>query len=482
MDSTLKPAAVLMSGRLTGLVVAFCIPVVLARVLDQAAFGTYKQLFLVYATLYGIAQVGMAESLFYFLPAGPEKGGRYALNSLLVLSGAGAVSLAVLWAGRTRVAAWLGNDALAAGLPWIGLHLALMLSSAAFEIVLTARKRFAAAAAAYTASDVARTALFLVPVLLLKRLEGLLLGAVLFAALRLAAAFLVLKREFGAGLRTDRALLRDQLLYAMPFELYVLVEVLQSNLHQYAISMHFSPAMFAVYSVGCLQVPLVDLVAGSTCNVMMVRMAEDVRDGRNGAALGAWHDTIRKLALVFFPMVGLLLVNARDLIVLLFTERYLAAAPIFMVWTAAFLLMAFPVDGVLRVFADTRYLLLVGAIKLAIIATLVHWFIVGFGLLGGVLVSLLGTVVGKTLAVARVKRQLNAGLWDLLPWSGLASTLGCAVAAGLPALLVKEGLAHRPLPSMVLTGLVYALTYAVLIGCLRASRLRRRLVSMLEGS
>ena len=35
---------------------------------------------------------------------------------------------------------------------------------------------------------------------------------------------------------------------------------------------------------------------------------------------------------------------------------------------------------------------------------------------------------------------------------------------------------------MVLTGLVYALTYAVLIGCLRASRLRRRLVSMLEGS
>ena len=40
MDSTLKPAAVLMTGRLAGTVVAFAIPVVLARVLDQASFGT----------------------------------------------------------------------------------------------------------------------------------------------------------------------------------------------------------------------------------------------------------------------------------------------------------------------------------------------------------------------------------------------------------------------------------------------------------
>ncbi|OLC56040.1 MAG: hypothetical protein AUH92_00865 [Acidobacteria bacterium 13_1_40CM_4_69_4] len=280
MDSTLRPTAVLMSGRLAGVLVAFCIPVVLARVLDQAAFGTYKQLFLVYATLYGIAQLGLAESLFYFLPADPAKAGRYALNSLLVLAGAGTGCFAFLWAGRGRVAAWLGNDALAVGLPWIGLHLALMLASSGLEIVLTSRKRFAGAAAAYAASDVVRTVLFLVPVLLFRSLQGLLMGAAAFAALRLAATLLSLKGEFGAGLRADRTLLRVQLAYAMPFELYVLVEILQANLHQYAVSLHFDPAAFAVYSVGCLQVPLVDLVAGSTCNVMMVKMAEDIRDGR----------------------------------------------------------------------------------------------------------------------------------------------------------------------------------------------------------
>src|SRR5262249_6634373 len=129
MSSTLKPTATLMSGRLAGIVLALGIPIVLARVLDQASFGTYKQLFLIYATLYGIAQVGMAESLFYFLPSDPSRAGRYALNSLLILGAAGAACCAALWGARDRLAAWFGNPDLAAGLPWIGLYLGMMLAS-----------------------------------------------------------------------------------------------------------------------------------------------------------------------------------------------------------------------------------------------------------------------------------------------------------------------------------------------------------------
>jgi len=480
MDSTLKPTAVLMSGRLAGVVVAFAIPVVLARVLDQSAFGTYKQLFLIFATLYGIGQLGMAESLFYFLPARPERSGRYALNSFVVLAGAGALCLATLWAGRNLIAGWFGNRDLATGLPWIGLYLGLMLASALLEIIQVARKRFTGAALTYAASDVGRTALCLLPVLLAPRLESVLIGGAAFAALRFGATWLVLNREFAADLRPDRSLLRQQIAYAMPFELAVLFEILQANLHQYAVSLHFDAATFAIYSVGCLQVPLVDLVAGTTCNVMMVKMGEDIQAGRRGDALAEWHGTVRKLALVFFPLVGVLLVNARDLIVFLFTARYAASVPIFMVWTASFLLLSLPVDGVMRVFADTRFLFLLGATKLLIIVACVHWFLAQFGLLGGVFVSMLAVLVGKTLALARVKRHLNAGVTGLLPWASLAAIFAAALAAGLPALLVKESLALPPLASMLLSGLIYLLAYAALVGGFRASGLRRRLVSIVE--
>ena len=47
----------------------------LVRTFNQAEFGTYKQLFLIYGTLYGLAQFGMAESLYYFVPRKPQEAG-----------------------------------------------------------------------------------------------------------------------------------------------------------------------------------------------------------------------------------------------------------------------------------------------------------------------------------------------------------------------------------------------------------------------
>src|SRR5207247_2598907 len=84
----------------------------------------------------------------------------------------------------------------------------------------------------------------------------------------------------------DAALLRRQLAYAVPFQLSAIVEILQGNLHNYAVSHYFDAATFAIYSVGCLRIPLVDFVLNSVSNVMMVRMAEEIRDGRMRAAAG----------------------------------------------------------------------------------------------------------------------------------------------------------------------------------------------------
>ena len=61
-------------------------PLVLVRLFDQAAFGTYKQLFLIYGTLFGVAQLGVAESLYYFVPRQPADAGRYALNAVVTLA------------------------------------------------------------------------------------------------------------------------------------------------------------------------------------------------------------------------------------------------------------------------------------------------------------------------------------------------------------------------------------------------------------
>src|SRR5258708_29576066 len=90
------PALRLVAGRAVGFFASFAIPVVLARVFDKSAFGTYKQLFLIYATLYGLAQLGMAESLYYFVPRQPREAGRRACNAIVTLALVGISCLALL--------------------------------------------------------------------------------------------------------------------------------------------------------------------------------------------------------------------------------------------------------------------------------------------------------------------------------------------------------------------------------------------------
>ena len=172
------------------------------------------------------------------------------------------------------------------------------LISAGFEMVMISRKRYLWASLTYGISDLLRAACFLVPALLFRSLEWLLLGAIAFALFRLGAAFFYYRREFQGGLRPDAALLKKQLAYAIPFGLAVVIEVLQANFPQYAVSHRFDAATFAIYSVGCLQIPLVDFVAAPAANVMMVRMSENIQEGRSGAVLELWHDTTRKLALL----------------------------------------------------------------------------------------------------------------------------------------------------------------------------------------
>lgn len=463
MDSIIRPALLLMSGRALAFAATFFIPVVLVRVLDQAEFGTYKQLFLIYYTLYYIAQFGMATSLFYFLPRAPQRGGRYIMNSMLFLAASAAACLVLLGSISERVSRWLSNSEISEHIALLSIYLMLMLASAVLEIALISRRRYKWATFSYAFSDVLRAGLFIIPALIAGQLDWLLYGAVAFALLRFGATIFYLAREFDGELKPDAQLLGEQLAYSIPFGLAVLVEIIQSNFHHYAVSYSFDAATFAIYSVGCLQIPFVDFVATPAADVMMVRMSEKIRDGQGQAVLQIWRDTTRKLALIFFPMFCLLLVVAKELIVFLFTENYLASVPIFMVWSAIILLAGLMTDSVLRVYAQTRIMFALYLLKLLIIAASIKWFLSHFHLLGAVLVTISASLVTKGLALFRIKALMKVRFSELLPWSGLGAILTAAVAASLPVLAVKTILQVSPLSLLLTAGSAYALSYLGLL-------------------
>ena len=460
LDAVSRPTMWLVFGRGLGFAAAFIVPIVLVRLFDQTTFGTYKQLFLIFGTLYGLTQIGVAESLYYFIPKRPGEAGRYASNAVLTLMAVGVACTVALGVAAPAIGQWLKNPQLVSTLVPVGVFLTLMLMSAAFEIVLTARQQYKTAASAYALSDLTRAIFILVPALVVGSLQGVLWGLIAFAAARLVAMVWWFARHHDTRFAPSLTLWRSQWTYTLPFALAVTIEVLQGNLHQYLVAAQFDPATFAIYAVGCLQIPLVDVVATSGANVLMVKMGEDGFDRRGPAALSLWHDTVSRLASVIVPLTVFLLVLARDIIVTLFTASYLASVPIFMLWTLTMLSFVLCVDGMLRVHAQTRFLFGLNMLRFALVLGCTSWSLSQFGLAGAVLVVLGSTWIIRVAGMVRIARLMGASVVTVLPWSRLGVTGAAALGAALPVVwFVSTSALARPLVLMV-SAAFYALVYA----------------------
>jgi len=462
-DSTFKPTLMLMTGRALAFGFTFFVPAVLARAFTQTEFGTYKQFMLITYTLFSFGQFGLAECLFYFLPANPERAGRYAFNSVVMLGLMGVLFSSLLMLNSTRVAGWLNNESLAHYAPVAGLYLIFMLMGTVLEIAMITRKHYRLATVTYVLSDILRAVFLVVPALVLHSLKWTLISGVLFCMLRVAGLVRYFMSEFAGATGFDTALLRQQFVYAVPFFCSVVLHILQQNYHQYAVSWHVDAATFAIYAVGCLQIPLVDFLATPASNVMMVQMGDDLRKGNSARLLSVWRETTRKLAFVFFPLVVLLMINAYHLITLLYTTAYAASVPIFVVFSLSILFSAFQTDAVLRTFAENRFLLIMNFTRLLGIVLLMTWFFARFDLMGPVILTVGGILLAKTMAIVRIKTLLGASYGQVLPWKTLGSLACVAMLSAVPCVLLNSRLAVHAMVLLPISGMLYLGIFSVLV-------------------
>jgi hypothetical protein len=196
---------------------------------------------------------------------------------------------------------------------------------------------------------------------------------------------------------------------------------------------------------------------------MMVKMREALASDRSRVVLELWHETTAKLALLFFPMIALVVVAAHEIIVMVYTDRYLASVPILVIWASMALLAPFSVDGVLRVFAQTRILLILNVVRLTIIVALMPWAL-EYGLVSGTLVVVLANTVFKIAGLARIKMLLGVSVTELLPWRRLLTFLGMAIAAGAVAWGIRYEVSSHAIPLILAAELAFgALTYGILV-------------------
>ncbi len=467
-----------MLGRGGATVLGFALPLILTRLLPQAEFGTYKQVWLIVTTGYYMLQLGLAQSLYYFIP---RKDGRerawltQASASLLLLGGACAT---VLYGARFLIARQFANPDLAG----FGLQMALItwltIASAPLEISLTAEGRVRTAAWTIFLSDAVRVAASVIPLLLGMGLRGFFWAYVLHGAVRFSLQCWFFFRR--GRPQFDWKLLREQLAYALPFGAAVLVDIPQRTFHQWAVGWSVDAAAFAIYAQGCFQVPIINLLYAPISDILQVRLAQP---GAHDQRVNLFHDANLRLAAVFFPFTAGMVAAASLFVPALFTHTYDPSIPIFQVAILITPLSALPLDGVLRATGQTRYLFRIFICRLLVTIPSVLIGLKLFGMIGSIAGYAAAESVMRVVMLDRVRRELEATWREVLPWRQLAVIGAASVVACIPALIISRLAASGPRPFIALcaAGALYLAVYLAAIAMVPgegspAARVRRVLL------
>ncbi|MEN3334108.1 MAG: hypothetical protein V7641_3473 [Blastocatellia bacterium] len=457
-------AALYMFAKTVAFMFSFLLPLLLVRRLSQHEFGLYKQVFLVVGTALSILPLGVGMSAYYFLPRERERQGQVIFNILLFyLFMAGGICL--LFALRPQIVAVIFNSTdLIQYAPLIGVVILLWVISSFLEIAAVAHQEVRLATLFVVGSQFTKTALLLAATLMFETVWGLIYAAMLQGALQTLIMLLYLKSRFGVFWRSFRwAMMRRQLAYALPLGVAAVIIGLQSDIDNYFVANRFGAAAYAIYAIGCFQLPLIAIISDSMGSVMIPRVSYLQKFNRHREIIEVTARVMRELSILYFPIYAFLLIMGRDFLSLLFTEQYLASYPIFAIniTLIPLAIITSACDPVMRAYAEHRFILLKARVLLLVLLIGALWFVTShYGMVGTIATAIGVNVIERAVTLAKVGRVLHVRRQDLRLLKDIGKLMLAATAAGLIAMLVRTSLpAANGFVRLLLCGAVLSVVY-----------------------
>ena len=453
-------------AKVVGFVFSIALPLLIARRMDPQQVGIYKQVFLVVATAMNILPLGVHMSAYYFLPREPDKQREVVLNIMLVITFAGLLGCGLLYFFPSILTAIFYQPELVQYAPLIGATIVLWIVGSFLETIPVANEEIRMATVFIIGMQAGRAIIFVTAAAMFATVRSLIYAAIIYGSVQTAVLIWYLQSRFrGFWHSFDWGELRRQLSYALPLGAAAVLFAFQSDLHNYFVSNRFSPALFAVYSFGTLQLPLMGLVWEATNSVLITKVTVLQQQQKNREIIALTGRAARKLAAIYFPVYAVLIVVGPEFIRLLFTSRYDASWPIFAVNLTILPFNALLLDPIFRAHTAERFFIL--RLRTGIIlmqAVILFFFTSRLGLVGVISVVVATNLLERLITSVHFGRLLGVTRKDLFLLRDVGKlAAACVVGAVFCAALRYLLLGAAPFVILAACGALFVLVYLFMI-------------------
>ena len=371
----------ILTAKIISYALTIVVPLLLARKLNQTEFGLYKQVFLILITANALLPFSFGASAYYFLPRETAARRRAAVTNILLFHIAvGLFAFLLLFFYPGVLSFVFRETSMIDFAPVLGVTILFWIFSGFLETLVIANQEPKLAMIFIVFAQLTKAAFFIAAAVFAGSIESLVWAAACQAILQTVVLLFYVNLRFpGFAGAFDFGLFREQFSYTLPFGLGGWFYTMQIDLHNYFVTSRFAAAEYAVYAVGCFELPLIGILAESVSAVLIPTVSRLQANGDKREIIETTARVARKLAVIYFPLAVFLFVTADTFLTWLFTDKFAQSAQIFRVNITLLPFAVIVLDPITRAYKQLAYYLLRVRVVLFVFMTAALWYATATG-------------------------------------------------------------------------------------------------------
>lgn len=420
----LKDSVLLSAHRLARSVSTLIITMMLARALSVEDMGIYQLILIITITVGSFVPFEFPTTFSYFYNKTNKNTQKQSVisNTILFLFLLGSLTFLIIVTG-SKLGLFLSNEIFEPYTFWIALWCFAVIAGSYLENLYVSTenaKIFSFYSLGYY------FVFFSTASILIYQFNNLLFIVkmiALFEIIRLISLKLIFFKKQPIVVSIDPGMLKKQVGYTMAAGAVTAITVINTYTDKILIHLYYPIEQFAIFAIAAREIPFVLTITASVVTAMLPKLSHLFNvDSNPDASLRLWKNTSSVLCVIIFPMFWILLFYHQEYLSLIYSDKYLSASAVFIVYLIKFPL-GFTVFYTLLLISGNQRLVLKNTlivVSLNLIFSIIALLI--FGMYGVAVATVLTAFFGAYLQQKDVCHVFNIKQRELLPYFSIMRT------------------------------------------------------------
>lgn len=409
-------------GKILSLSATLIVPLFLTRFLDKDEYGFYNQFNTILFFFSSFFSFGMYSNIFYYYPTiRPGRLKSLLVHTLFFLLGFGLLSALFIFIPIFSNF-FLANEALQ-NYKIVIYILTIILTLTTIVHPLYVVRKDVGISVWFPTFQVAIKAILIVAFFLIipsinSVINAIIISSILVLVVIFFYVYKVFKKLPGKS-SINKELFKEQFLYNLPIGLSIGFKTFSQRFDKIIGITYLSASSYASYSVAFFGIPGIQQIYDSISQVTIINMVKFFGDGEVEKAHQLYKNMVIKTLSFSVPIIFIVCLNAKEIIIFLFTDTYADATILFQMYLFSFIFVMMGAGLILRASGNTKFI--IRAFLFASIVTIptTYLLIRYYGTMGAMSGALLTIILPKIYQVKKEIDITESTLNAFLPWRGI---------------------------------------------------------------